>query len=66
MESKISCEMCDISWPVAMAFAGLLADGSVVTWGKREFGGDSKLVEASLRQVIQIEASSSGLRGEIV
>ena len=33
------------------AFAAVLADGSVVTWGDPEFGGDSMEVQDRLRNV---------------
>ena len=34
-----------------MAFAVILADGSVVTWGDEDFGGDSSAVRDQLRFV---------------
>ena len=33
------------------AFAAILADGSVVTWGRADYGGDSSAVEHELRFV---------------
>ena len=39
------------------AFAAILADGSVITWGDPESGGDSSTVESQLRDVQQIEAT---------
>ena len=30
------------------AFAALLGDGTVVTWGEEDFGGDSSSVEGQL------------------
>ena len=39
------------------AFAAILADGSVVTWGDASFGGDSSVVQDQLRDVQQIQAS---------
>ncbi|OLP78416.1 putative E3 ubiquitin-protein ligase HERC2 [Symbiodinium microadriaticum] len=41
------------------AFAALLGDGSVVTWGRPESGGDSSAVQEQLKDVQQIQASSS-------
>ena len=39
------------------AFAAILSDGSVVTWGDAAFGGDSSAVRHQLKQVQQIQAS---------
>ena len=39
------------------AFAAILADGSVVTWGNKDFGGDSTAVRDQLRGVQQIHAN---------
>ena len=39
------------------AFAALRSDGSVVTWGDPEFGGDSSAVEQQLRP-----SSSPGMK----
>ena len=39
------------------AFAALLADGSVVTWGDALHGGDSHLVQHRLKEVRQIQAA---------
>ena len=39
------------------AFAAILDDGSVVTWGNAEFGADSSAVETQLKNVQQIQAS---------
>ena len=41
----------------ASAFAAILADGSVVTWGDEARGGDSSAVREQLRSVQQIQAS---------
>ena len=41
------------------AFSGLLGDGSVVTWGAADCGGDSSAVQDQLRDVQQIQASMS-------
>ena len=40
------------------AFAAILADGSVVTWGDAGNGGDSSAVRDQLRNVEQIQATS--------
>ena len=42
------------------AFAAILADGSVVTWGDAEYGGDSSEVQDQLRGVQQIQAAREG------
>ena len=43
---------------VASAFAALLGDGSVVTWGGAQIGGDSSAVQDQLKNVQQVQASS--------
>ena len=40
------------------AFAALLGDGSLVTWGKAGCGGDSSAVQEQLKNVQQIQAAS--------
>ena len=39
------------------AFAAILANGSVVTWGDVDYGGDSSAVQDQLTNVKQIQAS---------
>ena len=39
------------------AFAAILADGSVVSWGYSDFGGDSSAVQAQLQNVLHVQAS---------
>ena len=39
------------------AFAAILADGSVVTWGLAGFGGDSSAAQHELKNALQIQAS---------
>ena len=39
------------------AFAAILDDGSVVTWGHAEYGGDSSAVQDQLHNVRQIQSS---------
>lgn len=39
------------------AFSAVKADGSVVTWGRAEEGGDSAHVQEQLEQVTQIQAT---------
>eukprot|EP00439_Symbiodinium_sp_Y106_P037613 s2614_g4.t1 len=41
------------------AFAAILVDGSVVTWGHASSGGDSSAVRAQLKSVQQIQAYAS-------
>eukprot|EP00434_Breviolum_minutum_P034085 symbB.v1.2.030163.t1/scaffold3356.1/size58521/4 len=41
------------------AFAAILEDGSVVTWGDAHFGGDSSEVRDELRRVQQIQATQN-------
>ena len=40
----------------AAAFAAILGDGSVVTWGDADQGGDSTAVQGGLTHVWQIQA----------
>ena len=42
------------------AFAAILGDGSVVTWGDAKLGGDSSSVQDQLKNVQQIQASDEG------
>ena len=42
------------------AFAALKADGTVVTWGVPDYGGDSSKVEGQLTDVSAIQATSLG------
>ena len=41
------------------AFAAILGDGRVVTWGRAGAGGDSSAVREQLKNVRQIQASDS-------
>ena len=43
------------------AFAGILTDGSVVTWGDHAHGGDSGAVQDQLQGVQQIQACDRAL-----
>ena len=40
------------------AFAAILADGSVVTWGDPVYGGDSSAVQEQLKGVLQVQSSN--------
>ena len=42
---------------LSRAFAAILADGSVVTWGEPESGGDSSEVQDQLKGVQQVQAT---------
>ena len=42
----------------AFAFAAILQDGSVVTWGRADSGGNSTSVQDQLKGVQQIQASA--------
>ena len=67
---RISCDQCaaDPSWRICsrskplIAFAAILGDGSVVTWGDAECGGDSGAVQGQLKHVQQIQASPQRFR----
>ena len=41
------------------AFAAILADGHVVTWGRATEGGNSSSVQDQLKNVLQIQATHS-------
>ena len=58
MLSRISCRL----WlkqiqATGGAFAALLDDGSVITWGRSHLGGDSSAVQAQLKNVQHIQAT---------
>ena len=42
------------------AFAAILGDGSVASWGAADAGGDSSAVQGQLKQVQQIRATRHG------
>ena len=46
----------------AYAFAAILEDGSVVTWGYAAYGGNSSAVRDQLRGVQEIKGTESGRR----
>ena len=56
MLCKISSKACSKSKPQNV-FLPILSDGSVVTWGERRCGGDSRAVQDKLKGVQQIQAS---------
>ena len=43
---------------VSWGFAAILTDGSVVTWGEAENGGDSSGVQQQPKDVQQIQATA--------
>eukprot|EP00913_Durusdinium_trenchii_P019281 g18123.t1 len=47
------------------AFAAILSDGSVVTWGSAECGGDSSSVQHQLKDVQDIAATSSAFAARL-
>jgi hypothetical protein len=42
------------------AYAALMQDGSVVTWGRPEYGGDNSTVQSALKQGVDTIYSTSG------
>eukprot|EP00439_Symbiodinium_sp_Y106_P035423 s1336_g4.t1 len=42
-----------------VSFAAILGDGSVVTWGDADWGGDSSAVQGQLKNVQQIQATAT-------
>ena len=45
------------------AFAAILRNGQVITWGHADYGGDSSMVE--LRNVVQVQAGKRHGHGEV-
>lgn len=56
MEDRLKkvCALASTGW----AFAALLSDGSVLTWGDPYFGGDCSEVQEKLKTVQEIHSSS--------
>ena len=50
--------MCSRSKRTRLLFAAILSDGSVVTWGPADSGGDSRAIRDHLKDVRQIQATS--------
>ena len=48
------------------AFAAILGDGSVVTWGDATSGGDSSAVQGHLKKVRQIQANPNAFAAILV
>ena len=48
------------------AFAAILGNGSVVTWGGAELGGDSRAVQGQLRNVQAIQATGGAFAAILV
>ena len=46
------------AYAISAPFAAILEDGSVVTWGDADSGGDSSAVRDQLRGVQQIQATA--------
>ena len=46
------------------AFAAILADGSAVTWGEPDSGGDSSEVQDQLKGVQQVQAANFAFTGD--
>eukprot|EP00439_Symbiodinium_sp_Y106_P040830 s904_g5.t1 len=61
-----------LGWPCASPsqtrppFAAIRADGSVVTWGDADYGGDSSDVQERLKNVKQIQHSHGGVFAAIL
>ena len=50
-EFEISSRVCSRFNPLVVHFAAILEDGSVVTWGHANYGGDSSAVQHKLTLV---------------
>ena len=57
-EFKISSRMCNKFKPQNLAFAAILANGSVVTWGHPRYGGDCSAVQDQLKNVQLVQATN--------
>ena len=57
LKSKISSKVSSRFKQRGRAFAAILADGSVVTWGSPDHGGNSCPVQAQLKGVQQLQAT---------
>ena len=57
---RLSCKHVQQIQDAGSAFAAILDDGSVVTWGDAEFGGDSSAVQTQLKNVKQIQGTRYG------
>ena len=57
LKSKIGSRMSSRFLATYRAFAAILADGSVVTWGNPDYGGDSSEVQDQLKDVQQVQAT---------
>ena len=51
---------CFFIFSTGYAFAALKEDGSVVTWGFANYGGDSSSVQSQLTNVVNIFSTSDG------
>ena len=49
----------------AAAFAAILADGSVITWGNARDGGDSNAVQAQLRNLYHNQTSADACAASV-
>ena len=58
--------MCSRSKLLFTHLAAILGDGSVISWGRADFGGDSSSVQEQLRNVQQIQASISAFAAILV
>ena len=57
LKSKINSRVSSRFKQLTDAFAAILADGLVVTWGDPGYGGDSSEVQDQLKGVQQIQAT---------
>ena len=55
--SKVSSRVSNKFKQLPDAFAAILADGSVVSWGDPDAGGDSSAVQDQLKGVQQVQAT---------
>ena len=56
LKSNISSRVSQVQ-ATSEAFAAILADGSVVTWGEPDSGGDSSEVQDQLKGVQQVQGN---------
>ena len=60
---RINCRTCKQIQASHRAFAAVLVDGSVVTWGDADFGGDSSTVQNQLKNVQRVQATQGDCGG---
>ena len=58
LQSKIGFKTCSSVHATQQAFAAILADRSVITWGDRDWGGRTFAVQDQLQNVQQVQSTA--------